>query len=175
MSPFRRKSAPPAGRRRRAFTLAVMALAGLAVLTTSTCGSEQGPVGLVGRALGQGASVQQLADGSAFLVAQRSNGNRMSAIVRGTSTVIGGGCVGFDEPGNGTVALVLPHGSRPASDGSAIEIPGGPTVEIGETVEGGGGYNDQAGAVASGWPQAPQACRSAGSLAGIYDVELVEG
>ena len=96
----------------------------------------------------------------------------MAAIVTGTLTVIGDGCLGFDEPGNGTVVLALPHGSRPTGDGSAIEVAGGPTVRIGDTITGGGGYNDQAGVVASLWPDAPEACRSARSLAGIYDVEL---
>lgn len=90
--------------------------------------------------------------------------------------MIGGGCLGFDEPGGSrTVVLVLPHGAHPSDDGSAIEIADGPTVRIGDTVEGAGGYRDlahEAGVVASGRPDSPAACRSAVTLAGIYDVEL---
>ena len=173
MSPPRRELVPPVGRRHRASAWTGAALVVLTLLMTSAC-AARGPVGPVGRALGQGASVHQLDDGTAFLVAQRSNGNRMAAIVTGTLTVIGDGCLGFDEPG-GTVVLALPHGSRPTGDGSAIEVAGGPTVRIGDAITGGGGYNDQAGVVTSLWPDAPEACRSARSLAGIYDVELSAG
>lgn len=126
-----------------------------------------------------GASVERLSDGTAFLVAPPSNGNRMAAIVQGTLAVIGGDCLGFDEPGSGgTATLVLPHGSRPSDDGSAVDVPGGPTVRIGDAITGGGGYRsitEEAGVVATGWPDAPEACRSAQSLAGIYDVELATG
>lgn len=162
-----RRSAPLTTSRQHLVVGAV--LTGL-LLATSGCSVVSS------RVPGGGSSVQHLADGTAFLVAERSNGNHMAAIVRGTLTTIGGGCLGFDEPSsNGTVVLVLPHGSRPSRDGTAIEVAGGPTVRLGDTVSGGGGYSDVTGVVASGWPDSPEACRSASTLAGIHDVELDEG
>lgn len=128
---------------------------------------------------GGGSSVQHLADGTAFLVAERSSGDQMTAIVRGTLTTINGGCLGFDPPdGSGTAALVLPHGSHPTGDGTAVEVAGGPTVRVGDAVMGGGGGRDLTGeedVVASVWPDAPEACRSATALDVIDDVELDEG
>lgn len=87
--------------------------------------------------------------------------------------MIGGGCLGFDEPA-GAVAVPLPHGSRPVDDGEAIEIAGGPTVRVGDALVGGGGCLDLRSAedaVAAEWPGSPDACRSASSLAVIDDVE----
>lgn len=125
---------------------------------------------------GGGPSVEHLSDGTALLVAGRSDGDQMAAVVRGTLAVIDGGCLGFDPPdGSGTVVLVLPHGSHPTGDGSAVKIAGGPTVRVGDAVMGGGGGRDLTGegdVVASVWPDAPEACRSATALAGIDDVEL---
>lgn len=121
-------------------------------------------------------SVEHLADGTAFLVAGRSNGDQMTAVVRGTLTTISDGCLGFDPPdGSGTVVLVLPHGSHPTRDGTAMKVAGGPTVHVGDAVVGGGGGRDLTGeqdVVASVWPDAPDACRSATALDVIDDVEL---
>lgn len=169
------------GQRAPAHLHSTALLVGLLALGVSGCASSSPGAAPSTSASGPGAgrSVERLADGTSFLVSGPSNGNHMAAIVRGTLAVIGGGCLGFDDPGgNGTVVLVLPHGSRPTADGSAVEVAGGPTVRIGDAVEGGGGYRDQAeegGVVASGWPDAPEACRSARSLAGIDDVESSEG
>ena len=166
---------PAPARARSAAPLAALLMLGASGCASSSVDAAGGPAE---RRATDGSSVESLADGTAFLVAGPSNGNREAAIVRGTLTVIGGGCLGFDEPGgNSTVVLVLPHGSHPSDDGSAVEIADGPTVGIGDTVEGGGGYRDLAqegGVVASGWPDSPEACRSAATLAGIYDVELSE-
>lgn len=121
---------------------------------------------------GTGASTQQLADGSTFLVAAPANGGD-DAIVSGRLALIGGNCIGLDSPGSDeTAVLAFPHGTRPSDDGEAIVLPDGLRITLGQSIWGGGGYGtlDIATDAFASWPDAPDGCAKATYLAGIREV-----
>lgn len=123
-----------------------------------------------------GASTQALADGSSFLVAAPTNGQD-EAIVSGRLALIGGNCVGLEQPGGGeTSTLAFPHGTHPSDDGQAIVLPDGVKITLGDPIVGGGGSNTlQPGTTAfDPWPDAPSGCAQATYLSSIYDVSIGE-
>lgn len=130
------------------------------------------PFGAVG-----GPSTQTLADGSTFLVNAPTNAFD-EALVSGQLALIGGDCIGMEDPagaGQGDV-LTFPSGTRPSKDGRSIVLPDGLEVTVGDQVYGGGGYTElsENPGVLDSWPDAPAGCRGAGTAVSIYDVKLGE-
>ena len=163
-SPRPARTARPRGRARAAVLAAALVAVGVSSCSLLPFGASEEP------------STQTLADGSAFLVAAPSN-FQQEAIVAGRLALIGDGCVGLEMPESGeNAALAFPHGTRPSDDGSAIVLPDGLQIALGDPVLGGGGYLtlSEAPDAFDRWPDAPSGCARATYLATIYDVEIGE-
>lgn len=178
-----RRSARTAGASRRArpaALLTVLVAVGAAGCSQPTQASTAADAAVQAPATqaptGAGASTQALADGSSFLVAAPTNGQD-EAIVSGRLALIGGNCVGLEQPSSGeTSALAFPHGTHPSDDGRAIVLPDGVQISLGDPIVGGGGSNTLQGGTTAfdPWPDAPSGCAGATYLSSIYDVSIGE-
>ena len=140
-----------------------------AVVAAGVCGCSALPLPGVG-----GPSTKSLSDGSVFLVAAPTSGGS-EAIVGGRLTLIGGECIGVQETsGEGGDVLVFPHGSRSDDDGSAILLPDGQRITVGQSIWGSGGYTTLSYTpdAFERWPDAPPGCAQATNLATIYDITV---
>lgn len=180
MYPTRRpaSTASVRGRARPAALLAVLVVVGAAGCSQPTQASTTADAAVQTPATQTpaGASTQVLADGSSFLVAAPTSAQD-EAIVSGRLALIGGDCVGLEQPNSGeTSTLAFPHGTHPSEDGRAIVLPDGVRIALGDPVVGGGGSNTlQAGTTAfDPWPDAPAGCAQATYLSSIYDVSIGE-
>jgi hypothetical protein len=80
--------------------------------------------------------------GVTLLVAARS-GEAMDMGIRATLAITPSGCVGLAGPDGSVRLAIWPKGSRLVENGAALRIGGdGPTVQIGDSVEAGGGSID---------------------------------
>ena len=85
-----------------------------------------------------GPSVQR-ADGSIMIAASTEPDEVMEALIVGVLARTPEGCLAV-ESGSEMHVLQFPFGTTLAEDGRSVQVPGLGTVELGDSIEGGGGY-----------------------------------
>ena len=81
------------------------------------------------------------------MVSAREPDAYMLAIVGGTSTRNDRGCVALSNSTGGSVALLLPYGTKLAENGQSLDVPELGVIRFGDQVQYGGGYGTLDGLV----------------------------
>lgn len=109
-------------------------VAALALAATAACSTASRPV------------VYRAGDTVLMASAQEPDAY-MLAIVGGTLTRNDRGCVALDNSMGGSVALLLPYGTKLAEDGQSLNVPELGVIRFGDQVQYGGGYGTLDGMV----------------------------